>query len=241
MNANLELIDNIKPEGDLAHTSNFGLFESDVYGFTIDQAYVDKSSGGADFMDLKLVTPQGRVLSQKVYFTSGTSKGNKITYSVKDKKTQQLTGEEKYLPGFTLINDLVTLITGEGLSKLQTIPKLVKCWDYDAKKEIPQSKDVCTDLHGHQIALAIQENTIMKRVNQDGNWVESKTESKRENEIVKAFNKAGQTLVEFTASEEASWIDGWIAKNKGQVRDRTGGKAKVSTDGTGVKKTIAFT
>jgi len=234
--SHLGLIDTIKDEGDRPHVS--GLFESDVYGFTIDQAFIGTSAGGADFMDLKLVTAQGRVFAKKIYFTSGTAKGRKNTYPVKVQGVP--TGELKYQPGFVVINDLVNLVTGHGLDKIQTVDKLVKCWDNDAKKEIPMSRPVCVELNGQQVALALQENIIMKQVNKDGVWQDSE-ETKKENDIVKAFNEAGQTLVEFNANAEPSWIDGWLTKNKGKVTDKTGNKAKVSTDGTGVKKVAAWT
>ena len=239
MNENLALKDNVIEDGDRSLSSTFA---SDVYAFTIDQAYTDTSASGADYLDISLFTEQGRTLKSRLYYTSGTAKGHSITYPVRDKATGKATGEEKYLPSFTLCNDIYQLINGYGLAGMKTEEKVVKCWDSAAKKELPQKKQVCMDLKGKKIALAVLEQIVMKQVNKDGNWVDSK-ETRKNNEVVKAFNaETAQTATEIKNDAEAAWIDGWLAKYKGEVMDTTssGTKTASGAKATGEKKKLDF-
>ena len=237
MNQNLQKRDDIKDVGDRPLSN---VFASNVYVFTIDQAYTDESTGGAAFLDLALVAEDGRTLKQRIYYTSGRAKGQSITYAAKDKSGKP-TGEERYLPGFTLCDELYQVTTGYSLANMKTEEKMVKTWDSEAGKELPQNKDVCMDLKGKKVALAVLEKIIMKQVNKDGNWVDS-SETRNMNEVEKAFHaETGQTATELDKDEDAAWVDSWLAKFKDEVIDKTTGSTKSgSKTPVGEKKKISF-
>lgn len=219
---NLKKQDDVKEEGDVIFGS---VLETNVYNFTVDSAYADESDGGAAFLRVSLISDEGRTLTQTVYFTSGDAKGNSITYDVKDKKRKP-TGEKRYLPGYVIASDIHEHITGIPLAEMVTENKLIKTWDNEAKKEVPQEKAVLTDLLGKSIKLGIQEQLVIKQVNKDGKWVNS-DDTRKQNEIVKVFNaETNQTTDEKAANTEAQFMDKWIKSYAGKVIDKTGGKVK---------------
>ena len=224
---NLKKQDDVKADGDVIFSS---VFETGAYDFTIDVAYADQSEGGAAYMNLSLVSDTGRTMNQRIFFTSGDAKGNSITYDVK--KNGKPTGEKRYLPGFTIVSDLHEIITGSPLAEMQTEGKLVKVYNKDAGKEIPEEKAVLTALVGQKIKLGIQEQQIFKTVNQDGKYVET-TEITKRNEVVKVFNaETGQTQEEMENDVEALFLDKWIATYAGKMVDKTGGKKGAESKGT---------
>ena len=146
----LQKQDDIKEEGDVIYSS---VFTSNVYPFTVDMAYADKSEKGAGFLNLSLIAESGQTLGQQIYFTN---REGIVTYPVKE--NGKITGEKRYLPGFTLCNDIHEIITdGEPLSEMETKPKLVKVWNKEAGAAIPQEKEVLVNLLKKKIFLAVQE------------------------------------------------------------------------------------
>lgn len=237
---NLKKQDDVQEEGDVIRGS---VMETNVYNFTIDTAFADQSDGGAAFMRLSLVSDEGRTLSQTIYFTSGDAKGNSITYDVKG-KDKKPTGEKKYLPGFTIASDIHEHVTGEPLADMVTEGKLVKVWDNKAKKEVPQEKAVLINLLGKQIKLGVQEQIVIKQVNNDGVWVDT-NETRKQNEIVKVFDaETNQTSDEKQTDTEAEFMDKWIGTYAGKPVDKTGGKndakAKAGTSDAGEGKKKMF-
>lgn len=210
----------VQEEGDVIYSSTF---ETGVYPFQIDMAYIDESDGGAAFMSLSLIADDGRTLKQNIYFTSGDAKGNAITYEVK--KNGSPTGEQKYLPGFTLCSDLHEILTdGVELADMETEGKLVKVYDKDAGSEQPAEKQVLVNLLGQTVKLAVQKQAMFKQVNKDGTYVNT-DEIINRNEIVKVFDaETNQTVSEIKAEADATYMDKWLTSYKDKVFDKT--KAK---------------
>ena len=129
----------------------------------------------------------------------------------------------------------------------------VKLYDFEAKKELPQAVDCFTALHGEEVMVAMQRQTVDKQVKNDTTGVYENTgEVRDQNEVVKFFAN-GPTV---TISEVAEFVkslggdfddvinDGdvlkaisrmdadagvyaekWLERNKGQTYDKSSGKS----------------
>lgn len=172
------------------------LFDTDVYEATIKAMYQTKSLS-SDALAINLIlNVQGREVREQVWVTD--SKG-KVTY--KDKTT----GEEKNLPGFSQINALCLLVTGKDLGSQEVEDRVVKVYDFDAKKELPKQVPCFSDLHDQTVFIALQRITEdkTKKDEKTGNYV-STGETRDINKIVKFFGGSESNLV--TSSEVAEYI-----------------------------------
>jgi hypothetical protein len=220
--------DNVKADGDVIYS---GLFPTNVYPFTIETAWVGETDSEAAFMDLSLISDDGRTLSQRVFFQSGKEKGHSITYFVKDKQGKP-TDEKRYLPGFTIANDIHEHITGKELAEMVTENAIVNCWDAVAKRELPQEKPTLPQLHGKRIKLGIQEQLVCKQKKNSEGKYEDTSESRKQNEAVKVFNADNnKTSDEVTSGKDATFMEKWTAQYRDQVFDkRTKAQKKLAED-----------
>lgn len=217
--AALKTHDDVEEEKDILG-GGFQPFDSDVYDFTIKQAYFGESSGGAISVSLELETDEGRTLRKTEYVTSGTAKGQKNFY-VNQK------GEKHYLPGFITINHMALLTAGKELGDLETEEKVINKYDPDAGKEVPTKVNMLMDMVGQRIKLGILRQIVDKKVKDgNGNYVPDGT-TREVNEIDKVFRESnGMTVVEIKAeADEAAFLERWISKNQGNTQDRTDKKA----------------
>ena len=225
---NLKRDDAIEDDGDSLGGS-FGPLDSGIYKFAIDMAYLDKSSGGAMSLNLALKTADGKSLKTTIYITSGDTKGNRNYFMVK--KAGQETGERRYLPGFVVGNNIALLAIGKELSELTPEEKTINVYDFTQKKDVPKQKQVLMDLLGAEIDLGVMKQVVDKNAKNDatGNY-EPTGETREENEVVKAFrSRDGLTVAEITAGvTESVFLQQWVDKNAGQVRDKTSGKKGAS-------------
>lgn len=189
----------------------FSVRETDIYTFKIKAAYAGKSQGGAMNVSLIAVDSQGEY-RETIYITN--RKGE--NFFVKD-------GKKIPLPGFTIINDLCLIATGEPLSEQETEEKVINLYDFEAKKEVPTSVPMIMALLDAEVSLSIQKNLEDKNVKNDaGDYVPS-GETRDTNTIGKVFHtETKMTVVEaLEGAEEAKFWDAWLEKNKGKVFDRT--------------------
>lgn len=220
----MSLLKNLKTESDIKQeTDNAGggfILPSDLYDFTIALAYVKPADSGALGLFLELKTDDGKTLKTSMYMTSGTAKGGK-NYSEKD-------GVKTYLPGFNQANGLCLLTIGKEIGDLETEEKVVKLYDYNAKSEVPTKVQALTDLHGKRIKAGVLEQKVNKtKKNEVTKQYEPTGETRQENEVDKFFRaEDGFTVAELRASaEKAEFMEVWVEKNKGKVRDKTKGAA----------------
>lgn len=206
----------------------FGAKETDVYTGVLSVAYVGKADSGSDFMQIIVKdmqssdgVPAGEY-RQQVYFTSGKDKGNKPTY--------EKNGKEYYLPGFTVINDLMLMTTGTELFDTEFEEKIVKVYDFEQKTEVNKSVMVPVEAINQPIMFGLQKSTENKQVKGDGGYVAS-GETRDVNDIDKIYHpELLMTVVEIREAEKtekelkpelAVYYGAWLEKNKGQTRDRT--------------------
>lgn len=189
----------------------FSVRETDIYTFKIKAAYAGKSQSGAMNVSIIATDSQGEY-RETIYITN--KKGE--NFFVKD-------GKKVPLPGFTIINDLCLIATGEPLSEQETEDKVINLYDYDAKKEVPTSVPMIMALVGAEVSLSVQKNLEDKNAKNDAGEYIPTGETRETNTIGKVFHtETKMTVVEaLEGAEEAKFWDAWLEKNKGKVFDRT--------------------
>ncbi|AEL79656.1 ssDNA-binding protein [Escherichia phage vB_EcoP_G7C] len=223
---------NVEAVKDSLGGGGFGAKESDIYTGTVKVAYVGKADSGADWMQLIIENLKGSdgndagEFRAQVYFTSGNAKGNKPTY--------EKNGKEYFLPGYTVINDMMLMATGCELPDADFEEKIVKVYDFDLKAETNKSVMVPVDLVGQTVTFALEKVLEAKQVKGDNGYVDS-GETREVNEIQKVFHpELLVTVVEAQEAEKAEkeltpelavFYGAWLEKNKGKTRDKTKGSA----------------
>lgn len=192
----------------------YSVKESDIYTGKIKAAYAGKSKGGAMSISL-IVDLSGSEYRETVYITN--RKGENFFTSQDNKKVP--------LPGFSIINDVCLMTTGEPLSSQETEEKVINLYDYDAKKELPTKVDMLTGLIGEEISLGILKVIEDKNVDDGtGKYVPS-----GETREVNVTNKVFHTGTKMTSAEalngaeEAKFWDTWSTKNKGVTQNKAKG------------------
>ncbi len=221
MNENLMMDETIQDEADVLGGSF--ILDTDMYDMVIEVAYKGVSEGGANSLSVILKDQQGRTHKETFWITSGTAKGCKNYYFMKDRKTGKPTEKKQYLPGFSKANHLCLLATGKSIAEIPTETKQLSLYNFKEKKEILTEVEVLTALSGTDVTVGIVRQTVNKtKKNDDGVYV-STGEVRDENIIDKAFRtKDHMTVSEITAeATESLFHDKWIEKNKGITRDRS--------------------
>lgn len=152
MLSGLKSSENIEDEKDSIGSSF--LVESGLHNMIIDMAYLEKSSGGALAVNLHF-KGENSFVRQVIYVTSGDAKGNKSTYQDKE-------GKVKYLPGYNQVNALTLLTLGKDISSLDHEEKIIKRWDQQLKKEVPQKTNVIIDLINSLLLLVLSKSLKIK-------------------------------------------------------------------------------
>lgn len=193
----------------------YQLHDTDVYLATIKMAYVSESKNGALGANFVLDI-DGSEYRETVYFTNR----KKETFFTNGK------GETQALPGFSLLNSITMLTIGVEAAEMDTEERTVKIYDYDAQAEVNTSVDAFTELFGTQIKVAIERQLQDKtEPDNDGKYVPTGETTER-NVIVKAFHADKDvTLTEAIAKSDPMFMGKWLAKNKGNIIDRTDKKA----------------
>jgi len=234
------MLEHLKTDTTIENDDDFiggGLLDSGIYDFVVDMAYFDKSQGGANSLTLHLKTAKGQSMRTTLWMTSGTAKGGKNYYE--DKKT----GKRRYLPGFNQANAICMLGINKEIANVTPEDKVINIYDFDAKKELPKTKQVLTELLGAQITCGVVLQTIDKNVkNAQGIYVPDGT-TRDENEIDKCFRTSdGMTVAELRGGEtEPVFKEKWAAKNTGVTRNKAKGAKPASVTGTGAPVTGAAT
>ncbi|MCP3674987.1 MAG: hypothetical protein GY829_11035 [Gammaproteobacteria bacterium] len=209
-----------------------GVPDSGLYDCAIEMAYVEESSGGAMGFHLSLATANGQNIRNTFYLTGGKKKGQNNYYIDR-------AGNKQYLPGFSQGNSLAQLALGKNLAELTPEAKTILLYDFDAKKDIPQEKQVVTELIGQKIKVGVIKEIVNKNVkNADDVWVP--IAETREQLIIDKFFEAttGCTVVERKAGvAQGEFINKWTAKNTGTVRNKTVPVEGGSTVATGQTQT----
>ena len=221
-----------------------GAVDTDIYKGTIKYVYIGKSSSSeARNATISIKLDNGKEVTRSIWMTNG--KGE-VTY--KDKKT----GELRNLPGYNQVNSLAMLLASKEVGDLDVEEKTLSIYDYDAKKEIPTAVDCFTELHGEELHVAIQRQTVdkTKKNESTGNY-DPTGETYDVNEFVKFFPVSGLVTIseieQFVKSlggdfddvlkdgdldkaiskmeDDGAYATKWLEANRGQTWDRSTGKS----------------
>ena len=188
------------------------VFNTDIYIGTIKALYAGKSSGGATSVTL-IADLDGKEYTETLYVTN---KDGQNWFANKQDNTKKVP-----LPGFTVVDDICLIATGEPLAAQETEEKVVKVWDSEAKKEMPKSVPMIIAALGKPIALGIQK-TLANKQTKVGNDYVPNAETREENHIDKVYHPEMKlTVAEARGGQDvAQFWDAWLLKNKDQVRDK---------------------
>jgi len=232
-----------------------GILDTDMYLAKIKTAYIGKAAKSEARNVTLLLEVNGKEYRQQIWVSN---RDGDVTY--KDKKTL----EAKNLPGFNQVNSLCLLVAGKEMGAMDVEELTVKLYDFEAKKELPQAVDCFTELHGEEVMVAFQRQTVDKTTKNEATGSYDATgEVKDINEVVKFFAN-GPTV---TISEVAEFVkslggdfddvitDGdvlkaisrmdadagvyaekWLDRNKGQTYDKSSGKKAAGTPFSGGTK-----
>ncbi len=130
------------------------------------------------------------------------------------------------LPGFTTINDLCLIGSGKELAEQTTEEKMVKIYDYDAKREVPKSVHVLTDLTDAKVTLGLVKTLVNKTQKQGDEYVPV-ADTREEVSIDKVFDTGtkltvveAQTAAANNTTATAVFHPAWVEKNRGVTRDK---------------------
>lgn len=208
----MSLFSNLKSTG-LEETGDrlggYQPLQSGIYTGTIKAAYAGQSAGGAHSVSL-IVTVGNQEYRETLYITN--KKGE--NFYTKD-------GKKIPLPGFTTVDDLCLVTSGKPLSEQLTEDKVIKLYDKDSKKELPQTVPMLTELLGLQVTLGILLQTVNKTEKVGDEYV-AIADTRSQNVIDKVFHtETKMTVAEARqGAEEAKFHDSWKERNEGKTQDR---------------------
>lgn len=211
----MALFGNLKSEGLEETTDRIGGFqphETDIYTGPIKMAYAGASSGGAGNVTL-ILDLNGREYRETIYVTN--KKGENFFYN-KDDRTKKVA-----LPGFTIIDEICLVATNAPLADQPFEEKMVKVYDFEAKKELPKSVPVAIDLIGKVVSVGIVKTLENKSEKQGADYVPV-FETRLVNSIEKVFHTETQmTVPEIrNGAEKAGFWGAWVERNRGETRDK---------------------
>lgn len=207
--SNLKTSTTVQDEKDVLG-GTFTVLDSDIYTGTIKYAYLQQAQSSSA-MSLNLcVEIDGKEYKETLWMTN---KNGDNFYVAKD-------GNQNYLPGFTVANNIALFTCQKPLSELNTEDKILKLYNYEQKQEVPTQVPCITDMHGKDIALAIMKEVRPKQQKNDAGVYVDTTETREANSIQKVFHPTKHlTVAEIKAqADKPEFYDRWLEKNKGQVR-----------------------
>ena len=191
---------------------------SNIYSGVIKAVYITKTSKGGMMANI-MFTPNGSDVEYRESLFISNEKGQNFF---------EKAGKKFPYPGFTIIDDLCTIVTGKSLLQQNTEDKVFKLYDYDLKEEVPTTVPVISALLGANATFVIRENQEYKQVKQDNAYVDS-DEIISTNEILKTLYDDESTVTEKSTNSEPVYAASWLDKWKDTVYDKTKGKTpKVS-------------
>lgn len=190
----------------------FQPLDTDIYSADIKAMYAGQSAGGAQNVTV-IADVNGREYRETIYITN--KKGENFFLNKND-KTKKVP-----LPGFTTVNDICLVATGQPLSEQATEDKVVNVYDKDAGREIPKSVPMLVNCLGKNVSLAIVRQVENKSVKQGDEYVPT-ADTREINFIDKVFDtESHMTVVEaVNEADEAAFWDSWIDRNRGKTRDK---------------------
>lgn len=212
----MSLFGNLTTEG-LEQTEDrvggFQPLETDAYTGTIKAFYATKSAGGANAVNIILATEGGREYRETIYVTNRNGENFYLNQNDKTKKIP--------LPGFVIAEDICLVTVEKPLSAITFEDKVMNIYDPEAKREVPKSVPMATELIGKEVTLGIVKQLENKNEKQGDAYVPI-ADTRETNYTDKVFHTGTKmTTVEArNGSTEAVFFNAWVERNKGNTRDK---------------------
>jgi len=191
----------------------FGAVDTAIYIATIKALFAGQSTGGATSVTLIADLGSNKEYRETFYVTNKNGENFFINKNDKLKKIP--------LPGFTVVDDICLIATGEPLSAQQTEEKVINLYDFEAKKELPKAVQMLMGCVGQKVALGIVKQIENKNEKQGDEYVPT-AETKEVNVVEKVFHPELKITVAEARNgqNEAKFWEAWDKKNKGETRDK---------------------
>ena len=200
--------------------------ETGVYDFIVKMAYGGQSKGGAYFIKMELETEDGKAMEVTEYITSGESKGTRPYYICKT------TGKNKPLPGYSKMNAVDVILTGNAGQFPETVEKEIPIWNKEAEKKVPTKSQVVNGWIGQPITALVRCVREFKQAqNPTTKKWENTTETRDVAEVIHFVDAVtGQTRSEKMAGKDAVVKPQFESKyDSAFVYDKTKGAKSKST------------
>lgn len=208
---------NLKSEG-LEETTDrlgggFQPRESNAYDFKIKAFYAGQADSGAKNVSIIVEDAAGEY-RETIYVTN--KKGENFFLN-KDDNSKKVP-----LPGFTTIDDICLAATGFPLADQEWEEKVIKLYDFEARKEVNKAVMMAVELVGKDVTLGLLQTRKNKGVKQADNSYIDGPEERIEVSINKVFHTESKvTMVEAREGKtEGEFYAMWVEKNKGAVIDK---------------------
>ena len=149
-----------------------------------------------------------------------TNKDNENFYTDKNDASKK-----HPLPGFTVVDDLCLLTTGQGLSQQNFEAKTINLYNFTERKDVPTEVPVLVDLIGKPISVGLLKEVVDKQKKDAGGNYVNTGETREQNIVDKFFHpETHMTVTEYKENmEEAAFYPLWVEKNTGKVRNKAKG------------------
>lgn len=207
--------DGLEDQGDFIPTS--GPLDTDVYDAVVKLLYAGKSATS----DAQNVTVHfdvnGSEVRETIYVTNKQGENFYLDKRNDNKKT--------ILPGYSMVDQLCYMATGQGLADQTMEKKTVKIYDFKERQEVLKEVDMLTSVLGKKVKIALLNQVEDKNAkNSEGKYVPT-GDTYTINVLDKVFHyDSDRTYTEVKQGmEEAKFMPQWIEKNKGKVRNKAKG------------------
>lgn len=192
------------------------LFDTGVYLAEVKLAYAGSSNAGdskAQSITVHLDI-DGKEYRETFWITNRD--GNNFYADKQD------SSKKRPLPGYTMMDDLALLTTGEALTECEAEEKVHRLYDFEKRAEVPQNVPTLTPMIGQAVRVAIVRQIVNKRA-KVGDEYKPTAETREENVVEKFFFADDKRTVTEIREEidTAVFHDKWLERNAGKVRDKT--------------------
>jgi hypothetical protein len=193
----------------------FSPLATGIYIATIKALYAGAAQSGAVNVTL-LADIAGKEYRETVYVTNKSGENFFLNKNDKLKKVP--------LPGFTVIDDICLIASGEPLANQVTEEKVINVYNFEQKKELPQAVQMLMQCVGQKVALGILEVLENKQEKKGDEYV-----AIADTRVVNTIEKVFHPELKITVAEARNGKDGdskdkfwdaWEKKNSGQTRDK---------------------
>lgn len=180
------------------------VLDTGLYQAMLKAVYLDTTKGGTPVANA-VVEINGLTKTFPMY----------IAYKDTKKPVKVVNGQRQVIPGYKQLNSLAYCATGLTIDALTQEEKVIKVYDWNTRKEEPQTVLAFSELMGKQIAVGIKKVEKHKTAKVNGQYLPT-TETYFTNEIDRYYTPDGLLAQEKATGSEAKYAVKWKEKT-GQI------------------------